>query len=63
MAEGQNGRVPADPLESPMWDSMVANYLKDHPIVFDDGTNNLGQTNRPRQGTRPLPLGHARAWP
>ena len=34
MAEGK--AVPADPLESPVWDAMVANYLKDHPIVFDD---------------------------
>ena len=29
--------VPVDPLDSPVWDAVVENYLKDHPIVFDEG--------------------------
>ena len=28
--------VPKDPLDSPVWDATVENYLKGHPIVFDD---------------------------
>ena len=28
--------APPDPLGSPVWDATVENYLKDHPIVFDD---------------------------
>lgn len=27
--------VPTDPLDSPVWDAVVENYLKDYPIVFD----------------------------
>lgn len=28
--------IPKDPLDSPLWEATVANYLSDHPIVFDD---------------------------
>ena len=28
--------IPKDPLDSPLWDVTVANYLADYPIVFDD---------------------------
>lgn len=29
--------LPADPFDSPLWDVMVENHLKGHPVVFDKG--------------------------
>ena len=28
--------IPKDPLDSPLWEATVTNYLADYPIVFDD---------------------------
>lgn len=31
-----SARIPADPLQSPVWEAMAENHLSGHPIVFDD---------------------------